>query len=96
MRMTVTTSGGWAGLVRRHDIDLADLPPVDAAAVENAVRALAADPPVPDHRLRDARWYVFEILDGDAAWTLRVQEISCGPQGRTLLRIIRSHVPSTR
>ena len=97
MRITVTSSGGWAGLSLRREVDTEDLPGEDAAeldaAIDAAIGAQSGVGTTADQHLRDARWYHVETSDGRS---LRVQEISCGEHGLTLIAALRRHLPVMR
>ncbi len=94
MRIALTQSGGFAGLVKRVQVDTATLPRDDAARLERlahaARAALAAGTPAADPALRDARRYALRIDDDAASACWDLPEAGLPPAVRALLGWLRA------
>ena len=95
MRVTVTMTGGFAGLRLVRAFDTADLGDAERARVEGLLAVAAASQTPRPKRARDARAYRFEVGDGPAAVGAVVTE-GASAEGDELLEAIRAHLPVLR
>ena len=95
MRVTVTVTGGFAGLRLVRTFETCDLDGAARLRVEGLLARAAASPAPRGGRARDARAYRFEVGGGDAPAGTVVTE-GASAEGDELLEAVRAHLPVLR
>jgi hypothetical protein len=94
MIITVTVSGGWAGLRSTCVIDTAHLAAPDAARIERAIgRCVEHDMPAPSPRVRDARTYRIEADHDGKHHVIFFSEAFAPPEAISMIGSLRPVCP---